>query len=81
LIDDCPRQGPPRAVVDDSLWAVGIANVVQAITSLAVADSRRRRAAARITDMRRRYEEGTIMSLPVQLFDKTQSGGCGGVDE
>jgi ABC-type multidrug transport system fused ATPase/permease subunit len=54
-------------------WAVGLATLVQAVTSFALSQVLGVAAQRAITDMRRRVEEH-VMRLPVRYFDKTQTG-------
>jgi subfamily B ATP-binding cassette protein MsbA len=54
-------------------WAVGLATLVQAVTSFALSQVLGVAAQRAITDMRRRVEEH-VMRLPVRYFDSTQSG-------
>jgi subfamily B ATP-binding cassette protein MsbA len=54
-------------------WIVGLATVVQAITSFGLSQILGVAAQKAITDMRRRVEEH-VMRLPVRYFDTTQTG-------
>ena len=54
-------------------WVVGLATVVQAITSFGLSQILGVAAQKAITDMRRRVEEH-VMRLPVRYFDSTQTG-------
>jgi subfamily B ATP-binding cassette protein MsbA len=54
-------------------WAVGLATVVQAVTSFGLSQILGVAAQKAITDMRRRVEEH-VMRLPVRYFDSTQTG-------
>jgi ABC-type multidrug transport system fused ATPase/permease subunit len=54
-------------------WFVGIATVVQAVTSFGLSQILGVAAQKAITDMRRRVEEH-VMRLPVRYFDSTQTG-------
>jgi subfamily B ATP-binding cassette protein MsbA len=54
-------------------WAIGIATIVQALTSFAQSQVLGVAAQRAITDMRRRVEEH-VLRLPVRYFDTTQTG-------
>jgi subfamily B ATP-binding cassette protein MsbA len=54
-------------------WAVGVATVVQGVTSFVLSQVLGVAAQRAITDMRRRVEEH-VMRLPVRYFDTTQTG-------
>jgi ABC-type multidrug transport system fused ATPase/permease subunit len=54
-------------------WAVGLATLVQAVTSFALSQVLGIAAQRAITDMRRRVEEHALR-LPVRYFDATQTG-------
>jgi subfamily B ATP-binding cassette protein MsbA len=72
LIDDVIGQG--RAELLPRLaWAVGVATLVQAVTSFGLTQVLGVAAQRAITDMRRRVEEH-VMRLPVRYFDRTQTG-------
>ncbi len=72
LIDDVV--GQHRADLLGGLaWAVGLATVVQAVTSFVLSQVLGVAAQRAITDMRRRIEEHA-MRLPVRYFDSTQTG-------
>jgi subfamily B ATP-binding cassette protein MsbA len=72
LIDDVVGKG--RADLLPRLaWIVGLATVLQAITSFALSQILGVAAQKAITDMRRRVEEH-VMRLPVRYFDTTQTG-------
>ena len=54
-------------------WFVGLATLVQAVTSFGLSQILGVAAQKAITDMRRRVEEH-VMRLPVRYFDTTQTG-------
>ncbi|HYN09311.1 MAG TPA: ABC transporter ATP-binding protein [Vicinamibacterales bacterium] len=72
LIDDVIGKGQldllPRLA-----WIVGLATLVQAVTSFGLSQILGVAAQKAITDMRRRVEEH-VMRLPVRYFDTTQTG-------
>ncbi|HEX5215280.1 MAG TPA: ABC transporter ATP-binding protein [Vicinamibacterales bacterium] len=72
LIDDVLGKGHLE-LLSTIAWAVGIATVVQAITTFGLSQILGVAAQRAITDMRRRIEEH-VMRLPVRYFDKTQTG-------
>jgi subfamily B ATP-binding cassette protein MsbA len=72
LIDDVVGKGQ-TAMLPRLAWIVGLATVVQAITSFALSQILGVAAQKAITDMRRRVEEH-VMRLPVRYFDTTQTG-------
>ena len=72
LIDDVVGKGHIE-LLSTLAWAVGLATVVQAVTSFGLSQILGVAAQKAITDMRRRVEEH-VMRLPVRYFDKTQTG-------
>ena len=72
LIDDVLGKGHLE-LLSTIAWAVGIATVVQAITTFGLSQILGVAAQRAITDMRCRIEEH-VMRLPVRYFDKTQTG-------
>jgi subfamily B ATP-binding cassette protein MsbA len=72
LIDDVIGQERPE-LLPQLAWWVGLATVVQAVTSFGLTQVLGVAAQKAITDMRRRVEEH-VMRLPVRYFDRTQSG-------
>src|SRR5512138_757966 len=61
------------AMLGTLAWAVGLATLVQAVTSFALSQVLGVAAQRAITDMRRRIEEHALR-LPVRYFDTTQTG-------
>ncbi|MGE5359177.1 MAG: ABC transporter ATP-binding protein [Bacteroidales bacterium] len=61
------------AMLGTLAWAVGLATLVQAVTSFALSQVLGVAAQRAITDMRRRIEEHALR-LPVRYFDSTQTG-------
>jgi subfamily B ATP-binding cassette protein MsbA len=72
LIDDVIGRGRTDLLATIA-WAVGIATIVQAVTSFGLSQILGVAAQRAITEMRRRVEEH-IMRLPVRYFDSTQTG-------
>ena len=72
FIDDVITQGRVE-LLPRLAWAVGLATIVQAITSFGLSQVLGVAAQRAITDMRRRVEEH-VMRLPVRYFDRTQTG-------
>jgi ABC-type multidrug transport system fused ATPase/permease subunit len=72
LIDDVVGKGRTD-LLPRLAWIVGLATVVQAITSFGLSQILGVAAQKAITDMRRRVEEH-VMRLPVRYFDTTQTG-------
>jgi len=72
LVDDVIGAGQ-AALLPRLAWAVGLATVVQAVTSFGLSQVLGVAAQKAITDMRRRVEEH-VLRLPVRYFDATQTG-------
>jgi subfamily B ATP-binding cassette protein MsbA len=72
LIDDVVGKGRMELLAPLA-WAVGLATLVQAVTSFGLSQVLGVAAQKAITDMRRRVEEH-VMRLPVRYFDSTQTG-------
>jgi subfamily B ATP-binding cassette protein MsbA len=72
FVDDVLREGRVE-MLTTLAWAVGLATVVQAVTSFGLSQILGVAAQKAITDMRRRIEEH-VMRLPVRYFDSTQTG-------
>jgi subfamily B ATP-binding cassette protein MsbA len=72
LIDDVVGKGHIE-LLGTLAWAVGLATLVQALTSFGLSQVLGVAAQKAITDMRRRVEEH-VMRLPVRYFDSTQTG-------
>ena len=72
FIDDVITQGRVE-LLPRLAWAVGLATIVQAVTSFGLSQVLGVAAQRAITDMRRRVEEH-VMRLPVRYFDRTQTG-------
>jgi len=72
LIDDVVGKGHIE-MLGTLAWAVGLATLVQAVTSFGLSQVLGVAAQKAITDMRRRVEEH-VMRLPVRYFDSTQTG-------
>src|SRR5262245_51912089 len=72
LIDDVVGKGRTELLAPLA-WAVGLATLVQAVTSFGLSQVLGVAAQKAITDMRRRVEEH-VMRLPVRYFDTTQTG-------
>src|SRR5262245_54758991 len=72
LIDDVVGKGRTELLAPLA-WAVGLATLVQAVTSFGLSQVLGVAAQKAITDMRRRVE-GHVMRLPVRYFDSTQTG-------
>jgi ABC-type bacteriocin/lantibiotic exporter with double-glycine peptidase domain len=72
VIDDVIGKGQVD-LLPKLAWAVGLATVVQALTSFSLSQVLGVAAQKAITDMRRRVE-AHVMRLPVRYFDTTQTG-------
>jgi subfamily B ATP-binding cassette protein MsbA len=72
LIDDVVGKGR-MDLLPRLAWIVGLATLVQAVTSFGLSQILGVAAQKAITDMRRRVEEH-VMRLPVRYFDTTQTG-------
>ncbi len=72
LIDDVVGKGQSRLLVPLAL-AVGIATLVQAVTSFGLSQVISVTAQRAITEMRRRVQ-AQVTRLPIRFFDSTQSG-------
>src|SRR4249920_882323 len=72
LIDDVVGKGHIE-LLGTLAWAVGLATLVQAVTSFGLSQVLGVAAQKAITDMRRRVEEH-VARLPVRYFDSTKSG-------
>jgi ABC-type multidrug transport system fused ATPase/permease subunit len=72
LIDDVIGKGQVE-LLPKLAWFVGLATLVQAVTSFGLSQILGVAAQKAITDMRRRVEEH-VMRLPVRYFDTTQTG-------
>jgi ABC-type multidrug transport system fused ATPase/permease subunit len=72
LIDDVIGKGQ-MDLLPKLAWFVGLATLVQAVTSFGLSQILGVAAQKAITDMRRRVEEH-VMRLPVRYFDTTQTG-------
>ena len=72
VIDDVIGKGQVE-LLPKLAWAVGLATVVQALTSFSLSQVLGVAAQKAITDMRRRVE-AHVMRLPVRYFDTTQTG-------
>jgi len=72
LIDDVVGKGQSRLLVPLAV-AVGIATLIQAVTSFGLSQVISVAAQRAITDMRRRVQ-AQVTRLPIRFFDSTQSG-------
>ena len=72
FIDDVIGKGQ-IGMLSTLAWAVGVAAILQAVTSFSLSQVLGIEAQRAITDMRRRVEEH-ILRLPVRYFDTTQTG-------
>ena len=72
LIDDVVGRGQVE-LLPRLAWFVGIATLVQAVTSFGLSQILGVAAQKAITDMRRRVQEH-VLRLPVRYFDTTQTG-------
>lgn len=72
LIDDVVGKGQSRLLVPLAA-AVGIATLIQAVTSFGLSQVISVAAQRAITDMRRRVQ-AQVTRLPIRFFDSTQSG-------